>query len=213
MFFSSLFLKGAIAWSAPTKMITSTHPPALQMAVSSAKDMRTNSCPTVWKGLIERFIITASQPPLSARSTGAEAGIHMTELLRFHVPINTPITDKTNPPSSGSHYDCTAPWGIYDEAPADGFLVHNLEHGTVIISYNPNRIQGQVLEQLRAQARELSLSNARLILTPRPQLNAAIALTAWGYLKRLDRYEPLVVKAFSNIARGPECENGRCPDW
>lgn len=201
-----LFWQGASA---------SAHTPPPQIVTSPKQEMGANPCPTVWRGLIERFIITSSQSPLPARPRGAQAGRRMRELPRFHVPLNTPITDKTNPPSSGSHYDCTAPWGIYEKAPADGFLVHNLEHGTVIISYNPNRIQGQTLEQLRTQARELSLTNARLILTPRPQLNTAIALTAWGYLKKLERYESIAVKAFyeSNIARAPECEDGRCPDW
>lgn len=200
-----LFFKAAIAKAC-------TSPP--QRTMSSTPSATTDSCP-VRKGLIEPFILTSSQPQLSPRPTGKVAGLRITELPRYHVPINTPITDKSNPPTSGSHYDCTATWGIYQEAPADGFLVHNLEHGNVIISYNPRRINGQTLEQLRAQARELSLSNARLILTPRPNLDAAIALTAWGYLQKLNYYNPARVKAFfdAHVSRGPECENGKCPEW
>jgi hypothetical protein len=41
----------------------------------------------------------------------------------------------------------------------------------------------------------------------------AIFLTAWGYVQKLDRYEPAEVKAFydTHIARGPECQEGLCP--
>ncbi len=195
--------------------IAKAHTPTPEITASPKKNAETNPCPAAWHGLIERFTITSAQPSLPLAGAGTVAGTRMTELPRFHVPINTPISDISNPPTSGSHYECTAPWGIYEESPADGFLVHNLEHGTVIMSYNPDRIKGLVLARLRAQARELSLSNARLILTPRPTLNAAIALTAWGYLQKLDRYDPAAVNAFyqDHIARGPECENGRCPEW
>ena len=190
------------------------HTPAPPRTNPQKSSAATDTCPAR-KGLIEPFIMTSSQPLLSPRSADKVPGRRMPELPRPHVPINTPITYNSNPPTSGPHYDCTAVWGIYEEAPADGFFVHNLEHGIVIISYNPDRINGQTLEQLRAQARELSLTNARLILTPRSNLDAALALTAWGYLQKLNRYEPAAVKAFydAHIARGPECEAGKCPDW
>jgi hypothetical protein len=173
-----------------------------------------DSCP-VRRGLIEAFILSSSQPPISPRVAGAVPGLRIPELPRSHVPIGTPVSDRSNPPTSGSHYDCTATWGIYEEAPVDGFLIHNLEHGNVIISYNPRQITGQTLEQLRSQARQLSLINARLILTPRANLDVAIALTAWGYVQKLNRYDPAAVKAFydAHIGRGSECENGKCPEW
>lgn len=127
--------------------------------------------------------------------------------------VGTSVTYNSNPPTSGPHYPYPAGWGIYKNPPADEFLVHNLEHGGVIISYNPNRIKVQELERLRAQARSLSKFNARIIVTPRPNLDSAIALTSWGYLKKLDRYNPVVVKVFydTHIGRGPECEEGLCP--
>jgi hypothetical protein len=193
--------------------IANAHTLAPQMTTSPATKEKMTPCP-VWKGLIEPFRLTLSQSPLSLHCAGAAPGIRIPELERPHVPINTPVSYNSNPPTSGPHYPCWADWGIYEEAPADGFLVHNLEHGGVIISYNPDRIKGQALEQLRTQARELSLTNGRLILTPRSNLNAAIALTAWGYLLNLNRYNQSTVKAFyeAHIARGPECEKGRCPD-
>jgi len=171
--------------------------------------------PPQWKGLIEQFKVTTPESPLPGLRPGTILpGTHFPDLGQQHVEVGTSVTYNSNPPTSGPHYSYRAEWGIYkNPPPADEFLVHNLEHGGVIISYNPNRIKGQELERLRAQARKLSTFNPRIIVTPRSNLDTAIALTSWGYLKKLDRYNPAVVKVFydTHIARGPECEEGRCP--
>lgn len=202
--FTPLFLKTTIA---------NAQTPAPQRTTSSAPKPKMDSCPA-WKSLIEPFRFTSSGLPLAPRSTGRLPGVRIPEQVRYHVPINTPLTYNSEPPTSGYHYPCWAAWGIYEEAPADGFLVHNLEHGGVIISYNPELIKGQELQRLRSQALQLSYINARLILTPRSNLDAAIALTSWGYLQKLNRYNPAIIETFYNahIARGPECEKGQCPE-
>jgi len=47
-----------------------------------------------------------------------------------HPPYNS------NPPTSGWHYGTPARAGFYDQPTVDETLIHNLEHGYVIISYN-----------------------------------------------------------------------------
>ncbi|WP_416290380.1 DUF3105 domain-containing protein [Nostoc sp. UHCC 0251] len=42
---------------------------------------------------------------------------------------------------------------MYKDTPADGFLVHNLEHGGVTISYNPKQIKDQ--DKFKNQSRFL----------------------------------------------------------
>ncbi|WP_370587943.1 DUF3105 domain-containing protein [Trichocoleus sp. FACHB-591] len=149
-------------------------------------------------------------PPAAAKLPGTA----LPKLDQDHVPETEKVKYNSNPPTSGPHYAIWAQWGIHAKAPLDERLVHNLEHGGVIISYKPEQIQGQALEQIKAQVRDLSKNNPRIILTPRPNLDTAIALTAWGYLQKLDRYDPSAVTAFYNahIARGPECKNGLCPN-
>lgn len=167
-----------------------------------------------WQGLVEPFRVTTLESPLPPLPPATILpGTHFPDLGQKHVPAGTQITYNSNPPTSGPHYPYPAAWGIYKEPPADEFLVHNLEHGGINISYNPEQIKGQKLESLQAQARELSTFNPRLVLTPRVNLDTAIALTAWGYLENLDRYDPAAVKVFYNthIARGPECQDGLCP--
>lgn len=167
-----------------------------------------------WEGLIEAFTVTTLSSPLPQLPPGTILpGTHIPDLGQTHVAVATPVTYNSNPPTSGPHYPYPAGWGIYRNPPANEFLVHNLEHGGVIISYNPDRITGQELEQIRAQARSLSTFNPRIIVTPWRNLDTTIALTAWTYLQKLDRYNPTKVQVFydTHIARGPECGDGLCP--
>lgn len=166
-------------------------------------------------GLVESFTVETAGTPLPSQSpTTTLPGERIPDLGQEHVPETDRITYNSNPPTSGPHHQVWAQWGIYNEAPIDEQLVHNLEHGGVIVSYNPAQIQGDTLEQLRQQVETLSQTNPRIILTPRPTLDAAIALTAWTYLQTLDRYNPAAINAFyqAHIARGSECQQGLCPN-
>ena len=166
------------------------------------------------KAVAETFKVTTPGKQLSNRPSGVKLpGNRITELEAKHIPETQKVKYNSNPPTSGAHYAVAAEWGIYNTAPVDEKLVHNLEHGGIVISYNPGQINGQDLEQLRAQVRKLSTINPRVILTPRQNLETAIALTAWGYLQKLDKYDPTAVKNFydAHIARGPECQQGLCP--
>lgn len=46
------------------------------------------------------------------------------------------ITYNSNPPTSGTHFPVWAKKGAYDRVISDGYLIHSLEHGYVVISYN-----------------------------------------------------------------------------
>lgn len=58
------------------------------------------------------------------------------DLGRGHVPEATTVKYNSNPPTSGKHYEVWTKAGVYDKPVADGHLVHSLEHGYIIISYN-----------------------------------------------------------------------------
>jgi hypothetical protein len=174
------------------------------------------------QGIVETFMVKTAGSPLAAEPPGAKLpGTALANLGQKHIPETETVKYNSNPPTSGPHYAQWAEWGIYNDSPVDEKLVHNLEHGGIIVSYNPQRIQGQALKRLRSQVRQLSTINPRIILTPRPSLETmdcqgstcAIALTAWTYLQKLNAYDPVAIKAFydAHIARGPECQNGLCP--
>lgn len=67
-------------------------------------------------------------------------GQTMADMGREHVTDISKITYNTNPPTSGSHFPIWAKKGVYDRAISDGYLLHSLEHGYVVISYNCEKL-------------------------------------------------------------------------
>ena len=117
-----------------------------------------------------------------------------------HPPYNS------DPPTSGWHYAQPAPAGFHDSPVPDEQLIHNLEHGHVVISYDCSKLTN--CEQVKARLRRLiQRFNARkVVAVPRQNADAAIALTAWGRIDKLDRYDERRIVAFIRTwrDRGPE---------
>lgn len=73
---------------------------------------------------------------LGLRESGPKPGQAIPDLGRDHVPDSTPATYNSNPPTSGPHNTQWEKAGIYEEPLNDRKLIHSLEHGYIIISYN-----------------------------------------------------------------------------
>ncbi|MBM7845249.1 DUF3105 domain-containing protein [Herpetosiphon giganteus] len=119
------------------------------------------------------------------------------------------------PPTSGYHAPAPAQWGRYDDFVSDEAMVHNLEHGAVLIFYNPQLITPMELAQLEATFDNLYRRDHHTILQKRFDLDATVAMTAWEYRLMLrDNANLDAVNTFfsEHIARGPECVNLRCPN-
>lgn len=58
------------------------------------------------------------------------------ELGREHIQDISGITYTSNPPTSGNHFNAWAKRGHYPRIISDGYLLHALEHGYIVISYN-----------------------------------------------------------------------------
>lgn len=74
------------------------------------------------------FIFKAFTKPLSGEAVSA--------LNRDHVTDISNAGYNSNPPTSGPHFAAWAKPGIYDEVLSDGYLIHSLEHGYVILSFD-----------------------------------------------------------------------------
>mgnify|MGYP003393793788 CR=1 FL=1 len=61
-----------------------------------------------------------------------------------HLPEGTKIDYNSNPPAAGPHYGKTQPAGIYKDPPADGYIVHSLEHGAVVLWYQKDLAKEEV---------------------------------------------------------------------
>lgn len=63
-------------------------------------------------------------------------GERIEDLGRDHVNDIAEVTYNSDPPTSGSHFPVWAKKGVYDRLISDGYLIHSLEHGYIVISYN-----------------------------------------------------------------------------
>jgi len=88
---------------------------------------------------------------------------------------NANVTYNSFPPSSGPHYQQPAPWGIYEDPVKQTILVHNLEHGGIIVQY------GDVAEDTVKDIQSFYQGDPYgLVVAPYPKLGKKIALTAWN---------------------------------
>jgi hypothetical protein len=133
-----------------------------------------------------------------------------------HVPDCTPVTYRSNPPSSGNHYSQWAVFRVYTKPVPWGYLVHALEHGAVVISYNcPDGCPEEVAaatELVQSIAPKPACSRPPVILTPEPTLDVRFAASAWGYTLRDDCFERDAFARFidEHHDRGPEMIPGDC---
>ncbi|MBI4065553.1 DUF3105 domain-containing protein [Candidatus Gottesmanbacteria bacterium] len=72
--------------------------------------------------------------------TAPVPGQEVSDLGRAHVSFEEveKTTYNSNPPTSGPHLETWVKAGVYDAPQSEGQLIHSLEHGYVIISYNCN---------------------------------------------------------------------------
>jgi hypothetical protein len=121
------------------------------------------------------------------------------------------------PPTSGPHNPVAAPYDFYDEPVEEIRLVHNLEHGGVIVQYGADVPEAQV-EQMRDWWRG---DPNGILVAPLPGLNDQVAMSAWtaeykggdptpgdqrGVLAKCPRFSAAAADAFVSKYgfRGPE---------
>lgn len=127
-----------------------------------------------------------------------------------HEPYNS------NPPTSGPHAEPVEA-GFYDEAPPDENLVHNLEHGYIILWYDCSALDETECQALKTQVRAvmerarplvMGTDSKKLIAVPRPGMEALIALTSWGRIDKLTRFDEAEIKEFIEVFRNQAPEPG-----
>ena len=115
--------------------------------------------------------------------------------------------DRT-PPLSGPHSPRAAQPGYYESAPQTERIVHSLEHGAVVIYYDPDAIDSTAEEFLRGLASRYQEAFASVIVAPHPAEDpeSSFVLTAWRHRLTLDSFDRDAVMAFSSefLGRGPE---------
>ena len=115
-----------------------------------------------------------------------------------HEPYNS------SPPTSGPHYEIPADLGYFTEQIQPEQLVHNLEHGAIVIWYQPDAPAEttQALEDIVQQEPQATIA------TPYTDIETpyTIVISAWGALQRCEKVSQKVVDDFRREyqGKGPE---------
>jgi nitrate reductase NapE component len=116
----------------------------------------------------------------------------------------------SDPPTSGPHYGGEYEAGFYDESSPEaqvpfpeGYLGHNLEHGYVIYWYNCDLLDSNNCVDLKDQIKESMADNGstKLIGFPRNSIDVPVAMTTWGQLLKMDKFDSGQAKNFVNANR------------
>jgi hypothetical protein len=115
--------------------------------------------------------------PKAASAAGCELSSNKATSRNHTTDINQKVDYKQNPPNSGRHYAVPADDGLYNGTPPkDWQLVHNQEHGRVVIWAKPS-LPREARQQIRALFDE---DTYQMVVVQRPNMPYAVAATAWS---------------------------------
>lgn len=158
----------------------------------------------------ESFVPTEADQDPARRIPGVQV---FEDTNTTHVSGTERVEYDRVPPTGGPHdlvwAECTGT--VYDVAVRNENMVHSLEHGAVWITYDPERVSGQGLQELvrRVQGQPYTM------LSPYPDLPAPISLQSWGHQlrvddagdKRIDQFlQALRANPYSSPEPGSPCE-------
>jgi hypothetical protein len=159
--------------------------------VASTTDPRMAGCPAV------------APAPLGEANHPSEGATHLV--------LCSTTCYATNPPSSGNHYPVWPVYKTYSAPVPWGFLVHGLEHGAVIVSYNCPCGCADEVAAAQAWIDALPIDSQcgeppRVVLAPDPDLDVRWAASAWTWTLRAQSFDPVAFQAFftAHYNNGPE---------
>lgn len=136
-----------------------------------------------------------------------------------HIPTGQTATYTSSPATSGPHWSeaglAPANWGVYStDAPLpEQAGLHNLEHGGVIIWYQPGKLSAAEVIALENFVRsQITTERYKVIISPWSEgdFGHPIAVVAWRWLLALDTANLDAVRGFTDAhyGRSPEPQGG-----
>ncbi len=139
---------------------------------------------------------------------------------RNHVPYGTTVSYANNPPASGDHWPCWAPY-----APATAVIppeqwVHNLEHGAIVLLFQCQNETScpdafNALVAIDNAGPDAPTGGHRILVTAYPPLPKAYAAVAWDWVLLSDTADSTSFQCFiaAHEGMGPEdvAVGGTCP--
>lgn len=158
--------------------------------------------------LIIASLVITSLPKGTGAGSGAKrvqyvAGVGTQEPLMpsaNHVDGKT-VAYNTVPPTSGDHWSTPTQCGVYETEVRDEDIVHNLEHGNVVISYNlPDSTTVSKLTDLFGKLKD---HQSWLVVRPYAKLaQGQVAIAAWGVQQTFTGVDEAGITKFYNTYMG-----------
>lgn len=176
--------------------------------------------------IIVLVIVMGGTPDPNAGVTQPDAG-------QLHVDVGTtcrspeapcgPDPYTSLPATSGPHWDASglAAWGAYSTPQNESQLIHSLEHGGIVIWYDPEALDDAQVTELTSYVEGQVASGIsgrfKFILSPwggAEDLGGPVAVTAWRHLLTLDTFDMDAIRAFADenyLKFAPEPNGGPGP--
>ena len=111
-------------------------------------------------------------------------------------------------PTSGPHTQ-PVPWQAYQQEVPDENLIHNMEHGGVIVTYSPSLPTDVATKLEKLFSKPYVKSNfkpSKAIVAPNSKNDKPIIIRSWNRLMKLDSYDEqtLINYYLTNVNKSPE---------
>ena len=125
------------------------------------------------------------------------------------VADGAPIHYRNNPPASGPYYSEILQYGLYEQDVAEGFWVHVLERGGIVILYKCGAECSVLKKEIGDLLDTVPLSKhgtVKLVIVPYEKMNPLITAVAWNVQLPLEHFDANLLTEFYNrhVDQGPE---------
>lgn len=163
--------------------------------------------PKVTYGLIGLLVIGfAALVIWNKQAETPRPGIAQKDLGRQHVEEKSYSSSQL--PTSGPHAS-PVKWGVYESEQRDDQLIHNMEHGGIVVTYKPGISDtelSQLTRLLGSPFSEPKFAPTKIVLAPRSKNQSQIVLSSWRRSQSLETYnkETIIMYVKRNLGKSPE---------
>ncbi len=135
-------------------------------------------------------------------------GVAQQDEGRKHIKPREKVTYKNAIPTSGPHGEETS-WGYSPAQLPNENIIHNMEHGGIVVSYRPD-LDKSVVQKIKALYTEPYTVDrfhpTKVVIMPRAEQQKPIVLASWNRLLELDNYDQqkLIDYYLTNVGHSPE---------
>ena len=87
-------------------------------------------------------------------------------------------------------------WGIHDRFIEEEYRLHNMEHGGIGVHYDCPDGCPDLVADLSAVVRRARDEDLKVIMSPYPDMDTRIALTAWTFIDKMEAFDEERIKDF-----------------